>query len=251
MQFIIAGWHYNQENYIKELIDLENNNDIISVFWSCHRDPPQIIKDNFKWKLFPNLGMSDGSYQQAIDYLDLDDETICFFTHDDIIIKNWHFIEACNVFLQKYKVLGNCMNSVAYFDPNDTVEVSGKKFRECAKEETRSLFTDKLLIRTVRSSFICMKYKDVVRVKGFEPIFHFPELVEPKMKKDGTVYIEGYDGIGSIGNLILCLFSYKLNVIFGGESIVYLGAEYLNSIYIYECARGAIDPKCPITQEQK
>ena len=52
IKFIIVGWHYNQEDYIDGLIELKNENDIIDVFWSCHKEPPQKIKDNFEWKLF-------------------------------------------------------------------------------------------------------------------------------------------------------------------------------------------------------
>ena len=54
IQFIIIGWHYFPD-YINDLIELKNSNDNINVFWVCRKDPPQIIKDNFDWKLFDNI----------------------------------------------------------------------------------------------------------------------------------------------------------------------------------------------------
>ena len=82
---------------------------------------------------------------------------------------------------------------------------------------------------------------------GFEPIFHMPEIIERKEKEDGTFATPGEKGIGGVGNLILSLFSYKINRVFGRESITYLSNKYLDSNYIYECARGQLDPNNPIT----
>ncbi len=52
IQFIITGWHYNQQEYYDGLHELEKDNENIDVFWSCHKEPPKHIKDRFKWKLF-------------------------------------------------------------------------------------------------------------------------------------------------------------------------------------------------------
>ena len=49
IQFIICGWHMNQDTLIDGLLQLEKENSVIDVFWSCHKEPPQRIKDNFKW----------------------------------------------------------------------------------------------------------------------------------------------------------------------------------------------------------
>ena len=247
IKFIIVGWHYNQEDYIDGLIELKNENDIIDVFWSCHKEPPQKIKDNFEWKLFPNLGMADGGYQQAVDYLDLDDEDVCFFTNDDIIVKDWNFISVCLDKLKRCKVIGNCVNYPTTFNPDTLEKVSGKTFKELAKESSRHLFDNEIFIKTVRGSFMCMKYKSLKDVDMFEPIFHHPELIEPKIKENGQAYVEGFNGIGGIGNLILNLFSYKLNKVLGINNIDYLSNRYLDSDYIYECARGEVDPNNPLT----
>ena len=109
IQFIIAGWYYNQDSLINGLIELKKSNKEVSVFYACHKEPTQIIKDNFEWKLFPNVGLSEGAYAQATDYLNIEDDTICFWVHDDIIIKDWSFVPRCASALTDhgYKVIGN------------------------------------------------------------------------------------------------------------------------------------------------
>ena len=99
IQFIIVGWHFDAyPEFIDQLITVNKNNDIIDIFWSCHKEPSDKVKENFDYKVFPNLGEEFIAYQQAIEYLNLDDDTICFFIHDDIIIKNWNFIISINIF---------------------------------------------------------------------------------------------------------------------------------------------------------
>ena len=76
IQFIVVGWHYSYDDLIDGLIELKNDNDMVNVFWSCHKEPTDVIKENFDWKLFDNLGLEDGAYQQALDYLKPDDDVI-------------------------------------------------------------------------------------------------------------------------------------------------------------------------------
>ena len=73
IQFIVVGWHYNQSEFYESLSEVEQTNESVDVFWTCHKEPPQEIKDSFDWKLFDNLGEEFIAYQQAVDYLDLDD----------------------------------------------------------------------------------------------------------------------------------------------------------------------------------
>ena len=146
IQFIIVGWHYSYEDLIDGLIDLKNNNDIIDVFWSCHKDPTDIIKKNFNWKLFENLGLEDGAYQQALDYLKLDDDVILFLMHDDLVIKDWNFIHICINTLSNTdcKILGNCTNYPCVFDPQEVFD--GKKAIDYVKDEYKYLFDSKIFI---------------------------------------------------------------------------------------------------------
>ena len=44
--------------------------------------------------------------------------------------------------------------------------------------------------------------------------------------------------IGPPGNVSQSLFGYKVTRVFGQQSFAYLGKEYQNSEYIFECARG-------------
>lgn len=246
IQFIVTGWHYNQDTLIDGLIEHYNNYENVDVFYACHREPPQKIKDNLKWKLFPNLGMGDGGFQQAIDHLSIEDNTVCFFMQDDLIIKSWDFIDQCIERLNGgYKFIGNCQNYPVVLNPDKRLEKYDLTFKDFAKEESRHLYTDQLPCLTIRGSFICCQYKTVRVMFGFEPIFHIPEIIQPIQKEDGTYATNKEKGIGGIGNLILDLFSYKINKVWGHEAITYLSRKYLDSPYIYECARGQIDPNNP------
>ena len=51
-------------------------NDNINVFYSCHKEPTNLIKDNFEWKLFENKGLEWGGYQQAYEHLDNPDKEL-------------------------------------------------------------------------------------------------------------------------------------------------------------------------------
>ena len=96
IQFIIVGWHFdNFPDFIDQLIDLNKNNEVIDIFYSCHKEPIDKIKENFNYKVFPNLGLEDGAYQQALDYLDLSNDVILFLMHDDLVVKDWSFIKLC------------------------------------------------------------------------------------------------------------------------------------------------------------
>ena len=132
IQFIIVGWHFEAfPEFIDGLLELQNtNSEFINIFWSCHKEPSQRIKDNFQYKVFPNLGLEDGAYQQALDYLNLDDDTILFLMHDDIIVKDWNFINICiNALQTGMAFVGNGMNYPAIFDPNEIVR-NKKAYRD-------------------------------------------------------------------------------------------------------------------------
>ena len=228
IQFIVVGWHYSYPEWINGLIELNSQNENIDVFWSCHREPTDIVKENFNWKLFENIGLEEGAYTQALEYLDLDDETILFLVHDDLIIKDWNFISVCVNALGKYKVLGNGINYPAMFDPQKIER--DKKNIEWVSADWRYLFKEPMMCKTIRSSFLVIKWKDLNRVGGFNPIWLSPDLDE-----DGNAI--NYGGIGNLGQTIV---GYKFTKIFGKDSIGYLSNEYLNSKYVYECARGKV-----------
>src|SRR3989304_7651483 len=97
IQFIILGWHYSPIEYQQELLELIESNKYdnkveIRVFWVCKREPTQFIKDHFEYKIYPNEGLEWKGYTEGFNDLELDDETIVFFTHDDLKIKDWAFV---------------------------------------------------------------------------------------------------------------------------------------------------------------
>ena len=254
IQFIVCGWHMNRKNLIDGLYDLkEENKDNIDVFWSCHREPTDEIKEKFDYKLFFNGGEEYGAYQQAIQHLDLDDDTICFFLHDDLVLKSFDFILICIDKLKTLKVVGNCANySDPSFDPNKLIEVGikeefdNKSRIDYVMDENKHLFKKGTIpLQTVRPSFVCMKYGSVKQIGGFEPRKEAYDY--PRKNEEGTYVYRGNKGMSSWGNEFPQLNNYKFNVVFGPEKIGYLSKTYLDSEYIYECARGNVVSDHPIT----
>ena len=227
IQFIIVGWHFdNFPELIDQLIELDKENDIIDIFWTCHKEPSLKIKENFEYKVFPNLGLEDGAYQQALDYLKIEDNTILFLMHDDLIIKDWGFINKCLDYLNKgYKVVGNGINYGVNLNPNEIK--GGVKHIDRVKSECKYLFTSPLLCYTVRESFMCIRRGDLRKIGDFEVVWE-----EPIPDKDGKFHI------GGIGNTQQALLGYKLTKFFGIESVAYLSNNHQDSHYLYECSRG-------------
>ena len=56
IQIIVCGWWFDgyegKTTFIDDLRELQDSNSNISVFWSCHKEPPKIIKDNFIFNSF-------------------------------------------------------------------------------------------------------------------------------------------------------------------------------------------------------
>ena len=227
IQFIIVGWHYEKfPDLIDSLIELNKLNSDINVFWTCHTEPSQIIKDNFTYKVFPNLGLEDGAYQQALDYLNLTDDTILFLMHDDIIVKNWNFINVCLEHLNNgIAFIGNGINYPLQFDPYD--EETKRKCMIHVKDESKHLFDQSQFTLTLRESFICTVRKYLRQIFDFEVIWE-----EPKPDANGKYHI------GGMGNTQQTLLGYKITKVFGQSRIAYLSNTYMDSEYLYECGRG-------------
>ena len=226
IQFIVVGWHYNQIELYEGLSELEKENDSINVFWTCHKEPSLKIKENFEYKVFPNLGLEDGAYQQALDYLKIEDNTILFLMHDDLIIKDWGFINKCLDYLNKgYKVVGNGINYGVNLNPNEIK--GGVKHIDRVKSECKYLFTSPLLCYTVRESFMCIRRGDLRKIGDFEVIWE-----DPSAKGEGP---------GGIGNTQQSLLGYKLTKVLGKNKITYLSDTYQDSKYLFECARGTME----------
>jgi hypothetical protein len=227
IKFIIVGWHFdNFPELINGLKQLKTDNSEVGIFWSCHKEPSETVKQNFDYKVFPNLGLEDGAYQQALDYLNLDDDTILFLMHDDIVVKDWEFINICLQHLQNgIAFVGNGINYPANFNPNEVVR--GKKCIEWVKDEAKHLFDTAGMVLTIRESFICTMRGYLRNIFDFEVIWE-----EPQPDANGKFHI------GGIGNLQQSMLGYKMYKVYGENRITYLSNTYQDSEYLYECARG-------------
>ena len=175
LQFIIVGWHFDEyPDFVDGLIELHRHNDMIDIFWSCHREPSDKVKNNFEYKGFPNLGLEDGAYQQALDYLDISDDTILFLMHDDLVVKDWSFIMQCIELLnQGYKIVGNGINYPLQLDPNE-IKREGMRYIDFVKDSCKSMFDSPMFCFTVRESFMCIKRGDLKQIGDFEVIWENP-----------------------------------------------------------------------------
>ena len=133
IQFIVCGWWYDEfdgkkgiTDFIEQLNELKNENDFIDVFYSCHKEPPNIVKDNFNWKLFENVGLEWGAYDKACNHLNLDKDTFIFFIQDDMFVRDWSFITKCVEVLSKgeVKVIGNGVTYPMHLDPSAEARLS-------------------------------------------------------------------------------------------------------------------------------
>ena len=69
IQFIVVGWYYTfMEEFNNGLKQLNDSNENVNVFWSCHNEPTDWIKENFDYKVFDNIGDEYGAFQQATDH---------------------------------------------------------------------------------------------------------------------------------------------------------------------------------------
>lgn len=253
IQFIIAGWHFNYDDFIHNLKELEDSNDNINVFWSCHREPSDYIKENFNYQVFFNGAEECGAYEQAIDYLNLDDDVVCFFMHDDMVVKDWEFINIClNRLQQGYKVIGNGRDYNDHLDPNylpnKGIGISeyfdSRPAIDYVKPENQHLFDKPLNIVKVRPSFLCMKHSDVKLMGGFEPrqeAYIPPLFTKDEWCDEDKPHYRGSKGLSSFGNIFPLLNCYKMNKVFGIDKITWLSDTYVDSEYLYECQRGKVD----------
>jgi len=252
IQFIIVGWYYNQDSLLQGLKSLKESNDNIDVFYSCHKEPTQFVKDNFDWKLFDNLGEEIIAYQQAIEYLDIESDTHVYFMNDDLIIKDWDFINVCTQKLQQgYKLIGNgfdhyykAYNPLVTIECGITEDFDDKQSIDYVKDENKHFFEGPIEMNMARGSFLCMQYKTLQAAGGFEP--RKEAWIPLHINENGKPYYRGLKhaadtqrgGCSSFGNLFPCLTVYKINKLYGKESVTWLSSDYRDSKYIYELERG-------------
>ena len=237
-KFVVLGWYYEKyPDLINGLVELQKENkEFIDVFYACHKEPPQIIKDNFEWQLFENKGLEWGGYQQAYEHLNFDDNDILFFINDDLLIKDWNFLNVCLEKLRYHRVVGNGSNYGFYLDPQEFISPGNKDYPEDImpwanktkwideiRDENKYIFDEPFSHKTIRGSFLCIEASTLKDIGGFE-VAKCP--------------YEHLDKSQAWGNISLNMFGYKVAKLFGNDSITYLSDEYANSKYIFEYTRG-------------
>ena len=234
IQFIVLGWHYKPISYQKGLLELVKNNPSvdIKIYFVCKKEPTQFVKDNFDYKVYDNVGLEWKGYTEGFFDLDLDDDTICFFTHDDIEILDWNFLPIVIEKLNSgFKLMGNGSNPSFYLDPdaiitpNNTEEPFpyGSKYTWKEVATNKEYFTEPGLCANLRASFMSMKAKTFRDMKGLEWI------------------ADPYDGASNNllwANISVNLSGYKWTKLYGKDSIGTLANTYAISPYINELERG-------------
>lgn len=233
IQFIVVGWHFDMyPELVQGLVELQaTNSDSVKVFWSCHREPSETVKANFEYKVFPNLGLEDGAYQQALDYLDLSDDTVLFLMHDDLVVKNWGFITECIDRLQRGAAfVGNGMNYPDYMSPTRIYdeEFFPRTVLEVSRPESLHYFQKEGMAYTFRESFLCTVRKYLRDINDFEVVWEEPGENMP---------------IGPMGNMQQSMLGWKITQTYGLERMSYLSNTYMDSEWLYECERGQVKHK--------
>ena len=250
IQFIIAGFYfdkYSDGEYLKNLKFIEDENENVSVFWSCHAEPPQSIKDAGNFIVNENVGLEWGAYRKALDYLNLDDDTILFLMHDDLLIKDWSFVDRCIEILNGgVKVIGNGANYPMTLNPHSEARLShwlktNDKWIDFVEENNKHLYDETLPIKSIRGSFICTMVKYLNEIGSLDYVKRgCPGVDTTVPDADGVV---GNSRIGSFGNTSLYLNAYKFTKYFGIDKIKYLSPYYCNSDFIIERIEEKDNPK--------
>jgi hypothetical protein len=237
IQFIILGWHFEPIEYQEGLLDLIRYNKYdknvdIKVYWVCKKEPTQFIKDNFDYKVYPNVGLEWKGYTEGFYDLEVDDDTFVFFTHDDINVKDWSFIPIIIERLKgNCKVVGNGWNPCFNLHPDQIITPGnkdepfpfGSKYTWKEVAINKEFFTTPGFCRNIRASFMAMKANTFRDMKGLE------WLADPYNGQSKNLLW---------ANILINLNGYKWTKMFGEENISFLSNTYKTSDFIDEFERG-------------
>jgi len=225
IKVIICGWWYdkfdhreNLTEFIEGLISLNENNNNIDIFWACHKEPIDLVKNNFEWKLYENVGLEWGAYNKAFNELEFEDDDYVFCIQDDMVIKDWGFIEACISHLSndEIKIIGNGFNYPYDMKPQEEARLS------YWLNTNPDMFNETVSCLSIRGSFLATRWKHIKLINGFEYV-NVP-LCEG-VKEDGTKFLL----TDPFGNTSLYLNAYKFSKYFGQSSFKWLSNIYRRS----------------------
>jgi len=247
-KIIVCGWWFdkfdNQENqtdFIEQLKFINDNNENIEVFWACHKEPIDLVKDNFNWKLYENVGLEWGVYNKAFNDLEFEDDDFVFCIQDDMVIKDWGFIEICQEHLinDEIKIIGNGFNYPYNMNPSEEARLSywlktNDRWVDYVRPENQHMFKETIQCLSIRGSFLATRWKHIKLINGFE---YVNAPLSNGVKEDGTEFVL----IDPFGNTSLYLNAYKFTKYFGPNSFKWLSNTYRKSKWMTECGRGNVD----------
>ena len=211
------------------------------MYWACHKDPIDLVKNNFEWKLYENVGLEWGVYNKAFNDLSLNDNDYVFCIQDDMVILDWGFIEVCQMHLanDKIKIIGNGFNYPYEMHPDQEARLSywlktNDRWVDYVRPENQHMFDQPVNCLSIRGSFLATRYKHIKLINGFE---YVDKPLEYGKKDDGTEFLL----IDPFGNTSLYLNAYKFTKYFGPESFKWLSNTYRKSKWMTECGRGSVD----------
>ena len=118
IKVIICGWWYdkfdhreNLTEFIEGLISLNENNNNIDIFWACHKEPIDLVKNNFEWKLYENVGLEWGAYNKAFNELEFEDDDSVVDEAEDTLTILSNYIDTLNIQKNK-KELDNLIRTL-------------------------------------------------------------------------------------------------------------------------------------------
>lgn len=247
IQFIVCGWWFdefdsktNQTAFIESLQQLQEQNELIEVFWACHREPPAIVRDSFTYEVYENIGLEWGAYNKGFNTLQPSDDTFIFFIQDDMEVYDWSFINVCvEALLKGTAVVGNGFNYPFLLSPNSEARLSywlksNDTWKDYVREENKHFFSEDINCFSIRGSFLATTAANIRRIGGFE---YIDRPLEKGIKEDGTEFLL----IDPYGNTALYLNAYKFVKVFGYDRMKWMSNTYRRSKWMTECGRGNVD----------
>jgi hypothetical protein len=213
--FCVTGWHFFQSVY--ETLSATGN-DIYIVSHRSQSETPSFLANYVPEERIwyeVNLGYDWGSYQQFLSRNLWQNYDVCFFLHDDLIIKDLAFIQKCkNLFEKGAKVVGNGIPGNHRSWPRTHLACYAHSIWLPPSLEFEH--------DVVRGSFFATTTEALERIRNFE-VFWDPHHFNMRF-----------------GNHSLIASCGKFQAEFGKDCFSYLGTDYRESPYIVEQERGGL-----------
>jgi len=209
----VTGWHFWPQLF-DTLLALPGC-DIYVVSHRPESEIPQALRDRLgpgRILLRPNVGYDWGCYQQFLETGIWRDYAVTVFMHDDIVIKDTGFLDACKALLEEgYGVVGNGRVGARYPYPRQRPD----QFAHASWKPPVTFFHD-----CVRGSFFATTRAALEALETFE------------------VFWDPYHLSMTLGNCSLRASCARWEARLGPRCFTFLSNDYLRSAYIDEDERG-------------